>query len=74
MDKLLLVADRPPERFEIVDDGGGDGVLVFRYVGGANTHDYFQSDVLMAQRCAEQEWGVPASLWRAPQSGESPLG
>lgn len=73
MDKLLLVADRPPERFEIVDDGGG-GVLVFRYVSGANTHDYYQLDVPMAQRCAADLWGVQASLWRMPRPEELPRG
>jgi hypothetical protein len=57
-----------------VDDGEGEGVLVFRYLAGRNTHDYFQDDIAMAQRCAEQEWGVPASAWRLPNPGESSLG
>lgn len=73
MDKLVLVADRPPERFEMVDDGGG-GVLVYRYVNGSWTHDYYQLDIPMAQRHAGDLWAVPVSLWRSPNPGESPLG
>ena len=73
MDRLVLIGHRPPERFEIVDDGGG-GVLVYRYVAGAWTHDYYQLDVAMAQRCAADLWGVAVSQWPEPQPGDMPLG
>jgi len=73
VDKVLLVAERGDERFEIVDDGGGEGVLVFRYLAGRNTHDYFQLDVPMGQRCAEAEWGLALSARRPAKPIERPL-
>ena len=68
----MLLADRQSERFEIVDDGGG--FTVFRYLDGANTHDYFQHNLAMAQLCAADHWGVTESLWRVPHPNELPLG
>jgi hypothetical protein len=73
VDKVLLIAERGDERFEIVDDGGGAGLLVFRYASGHNTHDYLQDDVPMCQRCAEAEWGLAPSAWRVAEPGERPL-
>ena len=72
MDKILLVARRGAEYFEIIDGGFG-GVLIFRYVAGENTHDYYQSDVPMAQRCAEAEWGIELSAWQPAAPGETPV-
>jgi hypothetical protein len=73
VERVLLVAERGNERFEIIDDGAGDGVFVFRYVDGKNTHDYFQLDVPMGQRCARDEWGLDPSAWRAAGPDEVPL-
>lgn len=73
MNKVLLIAERGAERFEIVDDGGGSGLLVLRYESGHNTHDYFQDDIPMCQRCAEAEWGLHPSAWRVAEPGERPL-
>lgn len=70
---MLLFAERGDERFEIIDDGGGVGVMVVRYVAGLSTHDYFQDDVPMGQRCAQAEWGLDSSAWRAAAPGEVPL-
>ncbi|MBA4063829.1 MAG: hypothetical protein C0501_08980 [Isosphaera sp.] len=70
---MLLVAERGDERFEIVDDGGGEGVLVYRYAAGRNTHDYLQPDLPTGLLCAEDEWGVDPSAWRPAEPGELPL-
>jgi hypothetical protein len=72
MDALQLVAERGEERFEIIG-GAGPGCFVYRYFQGRNTHDYWQDDLPMAQRCAESEWGVPSTAWRRPMPGEVPL-
>lgn len=69
---VLLAAKRGDERFEIVDDDGGAGLLVLRYVAGRNTHDYLQLDVLMCQRCAQTQWGLEPSEWRPAAPGETP--
>lgn len=71
MFRLLLVADRGCERYEIVDDGDG-GVTIFRYLGGQHTHDYWQHDVAMAKRCAEANWCVTGEMWRPPRPNEVP--
>jgi hypothetical protein len=73
VDTVLQFAERGDERFEIIDDGGGEGVLVLRYVAGRHTHDYFQLDVPMGQRCAHAEWGLDLSAWRPAEPGEPPL-
>ena len=73
MVKVLFVAERGDERFEIVDDGGGVGLLVLRYFAGRNTHDYLQLDVPMCQRCAQTQWGLEPSGWRPAAPGEAPL-
>jgi hypothetical protein len=73
MDTVVLVAERGDERFEILDDGGGVGLYVFRYVAGQLTHDYFQLDLPMAQQCAQHQWGLVPTAWRTPEPGELPL-
>ncbi len=73
MDGVLFVAERGDERYEIIAAGGGEGVLVFRYVAGRNTHDYFQPDVATGRRCAEELWGLSAWAWRGVPPGERPL-
>lgn len=73
MSTLLFFAERHGERFEIVDDGGGVGFLVLRYLEGLNTHDYLQDDLSLARECAEEEWGLSPSAWQVAQPGELPL-
>ena len=73
MDTLLFVAERGVERFEIIEGECGEGFYVVRYSQGLSTHDYLQNDVPMAHRCAEDEWGLPASAWRAALPDELPL-
>lgn len=72
MDTLLFVAERGVERFELLVDGG-PGVYVLRYADGRSTHDYWQDDIPMGYRCAEVEWQVSPSVWRAALPGETPL-
>ena len=73
MDTLRFVAKRGAERFEIIEGECGEGFYVLRYFQGQNTHDYLQNDIPMAHRCAEGEWGLPPSAWRAALPGELPL-
>lgn len=72
MDTLRFVAERGDERFEIIE-GRGEGFYVFRYLDGRNTHDYLQDDIPMAHRCADHQWGLPATAWREAAPGELPL-
>jgi hypothetical protein len=72
MDTLRFVAERGNERFEIIE-GRGEGFYVVRYVNDESTHDYLQSDLQMAFRCAEHYWGVSKSAWREALPGELPL-
>jgi hypothetical protein len=72
MDTLRFIAERGPERFEIVE-GGGEGYYVLRYLDGRSTHDYLQDDIPMAYRCAEHQWGVPLAAWRPALADELPL-
>jgi hypothetical protein len=51
----------------------GEGFYVVRYADGVATHDYLQSDILMAHRCAQQEWAISPSAWREALPGELPL-
>jgi hypothetical protein len=68
---LLYVAERGPERFEIVD-GGEVGVYIFRYLNGFSTHDYLQDDIEKAQICAADEFGLPPSAWRPARPAAEP--
>ncbi len=71
LDTLRFVAERSAERFEIIE-GMGEGFYVLRYIDGLSTHDYLQNDILMAQGCAEDQWGLPAAAWRTALPGELP--
>jgi hypothetical protein len=72
MGQMHYIAERGPERFEIVE-GGGEGFYVYRYQDGLCTHDYLQDDIAMAYECAEDEFGLNRSAWRAALPGEIPL-
>jgi hypothetical protein len=62
-DKLLLVAERGAERFEIIVGCRGEGFYVYRYVDGVDTHDYLAQTVVGAQACAKELWSVSESAW-----------
>ena len=72
MDELRFVAERENERFEIIE-GRGEGFYVCRYVDNVSTHDYLQPTVALARECADSEWRVRESAWRAAFDGEIPL-
>jgi hypothetical protein len=71
MDKLLLVFDRYPERFEIVE-GIGEGFYAFRYLNGRSTHDYLQDTAAAAKEYAEEQWNLEPNCWRQSRPGEAP--
>jgi hypothetical protein len=69
--KLLFVAERGDERFEIAE--APEGFYVFRYERTYCSHDPCQGDLMGAYECAEEEWGVAPSDWRPPHLGEGLL-
>ena len=58
--RLVLIADRGHERFEIVEDKPEVGFYIWRYdlAEGRSTHDYLQDDLDIAKECALAEFGV----------------
>ena len=70
MDVLQFIALRRAERFEIVREEGGIAYFLFRYENGRNTHDHFQPDLAMCQRCGKDLYGIMESDWVTPSPFE----
>ena len=71
--RLVLIADRGFERFEIVEDKPEVGFYIWRYdlAKGRSTHDYLQNDLDIAKECALEEFGIPPEAWRVPDPDDA---
>jgi hypothetical protein len=69
--RIILTADCDGCHFEI-QEVGGEGFYVWRFVGEntRSSHDYLQDSLLMAKRCALDEWGVPDDAWKPIAPGQ----